>query len=128
MRCGRFRGRPVLPRPRRGPGGDRPPRGRRSERPGRMFAREALDLTPDQEKALAEFRKARAGERETFRDEMSRHPWGDARAGRRARGEPGQDRGPHRQGRPAQGGARRRPPSGTGPIGTRSSLPSSGRR
>jgi Spy/CpxP family protein refolding chaperone len=42
------------------------------ERPGRLFAREALDLTPDQEKALAEFRKARAGERETFRDEMSR--------------------------------------------------------
>lgn len=40
-------------------------------RPGRMLAREALDLTPDQEKALAEFRKARTGERRAFRDEMS---------------------------------------------------------
>ena len=42
------------------------------ERPGRMLVREALDLTPDQEKALAEFRKARAGEREAFREEMAR--------------------------------------------------------
>lgn len=41
------------------------------ERPGRMLAREALDLTPDQEKALAEFRKARTGERRAYRDEMS---------------------------------------------------------
>jgi Spy/CpxP family protein refolding chaperone len=42
-----------------------------NERPGRMLAREALDLTPDQEKALAEFRKARTGERRAYRDEMS---------------------------------------------------------
>jgi len=41
------------------------------ERPGRMLAREAFDLTPDQEKALAEFRKARTGERRAYRDEMS---------------------------------------------------------
>lgn len=41
------------------------------ERPGRMLAREALDLTPDQEKALAEFRKARTGERRAYRDERS---------------------------------------------------------
>jgi Spy/CpxP family protein refolding chaperone len=41
------------------------------ERPRRMLAREALDLTPDQEKALAEFHKARAGERRAYRDEMS---------------------------------------------------------
>ncbi len=44
----------------------------RPERPARLMAREALDLTPEQEKALAEFRKARAEERRTFREEMSR--------------------------------------------------------
>jgi Spy/CpxP family protein refolding chaperone len=44
----------------------------RSERPGRMLAREALDLTPEQEKALADFRKARADEAKAFRDEMSK--------------------------------------------------------
>jgi len=42
------------------------------ERPARMLVREALDLTPDQEKILAEFRKARAGEREAFREEMTK--------------------------------------------------------
>jgi len=44
----------------------------RSERPGRMLAREALDLTPEQEKALADFRKARADEAKAFREEMSK--------------------------------------------------------
>jgi Spy/CpxP family protein refolding chaperone len=42
------------------------------DRPGRMLAREALDLTPGQEKALEEFRKARAEEGRAFRDEMAR--------------------------------------------------------
>lgn len=42
------------------------------ERPGRRLVRKALDLTPEQEKALTEFRKARAGEWETFREEMTR--------------------------------------------------------
>jgi Spy/CpxP family protein refolding chaperone len=40
------------------------------ERPARILAREALDLTPEQEKTLAEFRKARAEESRAFRDEM----------------------------------------------------------
>lgn len=44
----------------------------RPERPARMLAREALDITPEQEKALAEFRKARAEEARAFREEMSR--------------------------------------------------------
>jgi Spy/CpxP family protein refolding chaperone len=43
-----------------------------NERPGRMLARETLDLTPEQEKALVEFRKARAEEGRVFRDEMTR--------------------------------------------------------
>jgi Spy/CpxP family protein refolding chaperone len=42
------------------------------ERPGRMPARGALDLTPEQEKALAEFRKAREAERASFRDELAK--------------------------------------------------------
>ncbi len=37
-----------------------------------MLAREALDLTPEQEKALEEFRKARAEEGRAFRDEMAK--------------------------------------------------------
>lgn len=45
---------------------------RRDERPARMMAREALDLTPEQEKALADFRKARADESKAFRDEMEK--------------------------------------------------------
>jgi Spy/CpxP family protein refolding chaperone len=44
----------------------------RDERPARMLAREALDLTPEQEKALADFRKARADEAKAFRDEMTK--------------------------------------------------------
>ena len=48
-----------------------PPRARR-ERPGRMLAREALGLAPEQEKALADFRKARVDEARAFRDEMSK--------------------------------------------------------
>ena len=44
----------------------------RDERAARMLAREALDLTPEQEKALADFRKARADEAKAFRDEMSK--------------------------------------------------------
>jgi Spy/CpxP family protein refolding chaperone len=44
----------------------------RSERPARMLAREALDITPEQEKALADFRKARVDEARAFRDEMSK--------------------------------------------------------
>ena len=43
-----------------------------NERPGRMLAREALDLTPGQEKALGEFRKARAEEARAFREEVAR--------------------------------------------------------
>ncbi|HSA94957.1 MAG TPA: periplasmic heavy metal sensor [Acidobacteriota bacterium] len=42
------------------------------ERPARMLAREALGLTPEQEKALTEFRKTRERERIAFRDEMAR--------------------------------------------------------
>jgi Spy/CpxP family protein refolding chaperone len=42
------------------------------ERPGRMLVREALDLTPDQEKALAELRQTRMAERKAYRDEMSK--------------------------------------------------------
>ena len=42
------------------------------ERPARMLAREALGLTPEQEKALTEFRKAREQERTAFRDEMAK--------------------------------------------------------
>jgi Spy/CpxP family protein refolding chaperone len=42
----------------------------RRERPAMMHAREALELTPEQEKALAEFHKARIEERRAFRDEM----------------------------------------------------------
>jgi Spy/CpxP family protein refolding chaperone len=42
----------------------------RRERPARMLVREALDLTPEQEKALAEFRKSRMEERRAFREEM----------------------------------------------------------
>jgi len=42
------------------------------ERPGRMLAREALDLTPDQEKALEAFRRARTEEGRAFRDEMTK--------------------------------------------------------
>jgi Spy/CpxP family protein refolding chaperone len=42
------------------------------ERPGRMLAREALDLTAEQEKALRDLRGARAEERKAFRDEMTR--------------------------------------------------------
>jgi len=48
-----------------------PPPARR-ERPGRMLAREALDLAPEQEKALADFRKARMEEARAFREEMSK--------------------------------------------------------
>lgn len=44
----------------------------RPERPGRLLARQALDLTPEQEKALAEFRRARAEERQAFREEMAK--------------------------------------------------------
>jgi Spy/CpxP family protein refolding chaperone len=44
----------------------------RPERPARMLAREALDITPEQEKALAEFRKARMEEARAFREEMSK--------------------------------------------------------
>lgn len=44
----------------------------RDERPARMLAREALDLTPEQEKALGDFRKARSEESKAFRDEMSK--------------------------------------------------------
>jgi len=44
----------------------------RDDRPARMLAREALDLTPEQEKALADFRKARAEEAKAFRDEMTK--------------------------------------------------------
>jgi Spy/CpxP family protein refolding chaperone len=44
----------------------------RPERPARMLAREALDITPGQEKALAEFRKARMEEARAFREEMSK--------------------------------------------------------
>jgi Spy/CpxP family protein refolding chaperone len=44
----------------------------RPERPARLTAREALGLTPEQEKSLAEFRKARAEERRVFREGMSR--------------------------------------------------------
>ncbi len=44
----------------------------RDERPARMTAREALDLTPEQEKALEGFRKARADEAKAYRDEMSK--------------------------------------------------------
>lgn len=42
------------------------------ERPGRTLARETLDLTPDQEKALEAFRQARAEEGRAFRDEMTK--------------------------------------------------------
>src|SRR5512139_181447 len=42
------------------------------ERPARLLAREALGLTPEQEKALTEFRKAREKERTAFRDEMAK--------------------------------------------------------
>lgn len=45
---------------------------RRDERPARMMAREAIDLTPEQEKALADFRKARADEAKAFRDQMEK--------------------------------------------------------
>lgn len=45
---------------------------RRDERPARMLARDALDLTPEQEKALADFRKARADEAKAFREEMEK--------------------------------------------------------
>jgi len=44
----------------------------RSERPARMLAREALDITPEQEKALGEFRKARTEENKAFREEMTK--------------------------------------------------------
>ncbi|MBP7706330.1 MAG: periplasmic heavy metal sensor [Candidatus Aminicenantes bacterium] len=49
---------------------DAPPA--RPERPGRLLARQALDLTPGQEKALAEFRRARSEERRAFREEMAK--------------------------------------------------------
>ena len=42
------------------------------ERPGRTLAREALDLTAEQAKALRDLRGARAEERKAFRDEMAR--------------------------------------------------------
>lgn len=42
----------------------------RPERPARVLARQALDLTPEQEKQLAEFRRARSEERRAFREEM----------------------------------------------------------
>jgi Spy/CpxP family protein refolding chaperone len=42
------------------------------ERPGGTLAREALDLTAEQEKALQDLRGARAEERTAFRDEMAR--------------------------------------------------------
>jgi Spy/CpxP family protein refolding chaperone len=42
------------------------------ERPARLMAREALGLTPEQEKSLAEFRRVRAEERRVFREGMSR--------------------------------------------------------
>jgi Spy/CpxP family protein refolding chaperone len=41
-----------------------------NERPARMLARESLGLTPDQEKALEEFRKTRMEESKAFREEM----------------------------------------------------------
>lgn len=44
----------------------------RPERPARLMAREALGLTPEQERALAEFRRVRAEERRVFREGMSR--------------------------------------------------------
>jgi Spy/CpxP family protein refolding chaperone len=47
-----------------------PPAGQ--ERPGRMLARQALGLTPEQEKALTDFRKAREQEGTAFRDEMAK--------------------------------------------------------
>ncbi len=43
-----------------------------NERPGRMLVREALGLTPDQEKALEEFRKTRMEESQAFREEMTK--------------------------------------------------------
>jgi Spy/CpxP family protein refolding chaperone len=43
-----------------------------NERPGMMLARESLGLTPDQEKALEEFRKARLEESRTFREEITK--------------------------------------------------------
>ena len=52
--------------------GQRPAPPPRDERPARMLAREALDLTPEQEKALADFRKAREEETTAFHDEMSK--------------------------------------------------------
>jgi Spy/CpxP family protein refolding chaperone len=52
--------------------GQRPAPPPRDERPARLLAREALDLTPEQEKALAEFRKAREEETKAFRDEMAK--------------------------------------------------------
>ena len=44
----------------------------RPERPVRLLARQALDLTPEQEKALTEFRRARTEERRAFREEMAK--------------------------------------------------------
>ncbi len=44
----------------------------RPERPARLMAREALGLTPEQEKSLAELRRTRAEERRVFREGMSR--------------------------------------------------------
>jgi Spy/CpxP family protein refolding chaperone len=52
--------------------GRRPAPPPRDERPARLLAREALDLTPEQEKALADFRKAREEETKASRDEMSK--------------------------------------------------------
>jgi len=45
---------------------------RRWERPARMLVREALDLTPEQEKSLADLRKSRMEERRAFREEISK--------------------------------------------------------
>lgn len=45
-----------------------PPPGQKP--PARMLPREALGLTPDQEKAIGEFRKARMEENRAFREEM----------------------------------------------------------
>jgi Spy/CpxP family protein refolding chaperone len=42
------------------------------DRPARMAARGALDLTPEQVKALEEFRKARTEEQRAFREEMAK--------------------------------------------------------
>ena len=94
-----------------------PPPGRPGPRAARAQAIADLGLTPDQVKALGEFRQARMNERRAFREEMGRIR-GEMRAsGRGSQGQPDQDRQAHRSKGQAQGGPRKGRPEGQGRAG-----------